>query len=726
MNRLSFIAASTVTLMATVSAVAIQPVNAQNWRQLAQMVNIDARQSEIERRINEAVSSGRLSAQEATTYKNTLAQIATQEAQYRGADGRLSIMENLRLSYDLDALSRDLEAHLGERKAPPALTDVDARQTEINLRITEGLSSGRLTAQESAELKSEFDRIASQEASMRADANLSSTELLTLSLELDKLSSRLETMLGERAFEDVNLPGKRAELERKISDLLTTGKIGSAEAESMRQELARIASREAALSQTGGRLTNAEKLALALDLERLNTRVERYMPGSATEVSGIDARQAEIDRRIVDGQAQGRLSATTALDLKAEADRIKTLEANFRADGVLSDAETLTLARDLDNLARRIDTLAQTATTLPGINEMQNQIRRRMSDAVTANRLTQGEAERLRHEFERIQARERVFRADGVLTDSETLSLSSELEQLNTRITRALSPLPEIAGKEAHFERAISDALQAGRLTQQSASLLREDLDRIAQLEATMRRSGQAMTDSEVLALNREYNALQARFDSSLSASAPPTPTPAPVDTSKVAPDTRGHWAESYVATLSNRGVIGGFPDGSFRPNDYITRAQFAAIATRALDLPPASYRNNFRDLPSTHWGANAIASASSAGLIAGFPDGTFRPEDQITRAQALVILANALRNASSDMSALNQYSDAAAVPAWARPSVAKAASAGIIVSYPNPAMIRPTSLATRADVAALTYQTMASLGESLPTIRVGVRGATQ
>lgn len=722
MNRISFLAATVTLITTTVSAMAVQPAEAQNWRQLAQMVNIDARQSELERRINEAVSAGRLSDGNAAAYRSKLAQIASQEAQYRGDNGRLSLMENLRLAYDLDALSRDLEAHLGQRTTPPALTDIDARQAEISQRISEGLASGRLTAQESAELKTEFERIAAQETSLRADGNLSNSELLTLSLDLDKLSLRLETVLGERSFGDINIAERSAELRGKIADLLASGKIGTEEAKAMRQELARIAARESSLMQSGGRLTQAEKLTLALDLERLNTRIERFTPGTSTEVAGIDARQADIDKRIVDAQASGRLSATVALELKSEADRIKALESNFRSDGVLSDAETLTLARDLDSLSNRVNSLTQTST-LPGINDMQRAINKRISEAVTANRLSPAEADSLRTEFERIRARERVFRADGTLTDSETLSLSGELEDLNRRISRALSPLPKIAGKRAYFERAIADALQGGRLTQQVTASLRADLERIAQLETTMRASGQDLTDAEVLALSREYNALQTRLDSSLTASTPPPPA---IDTSKVAPDTRGHWAEGYVATLSNRGVIGGFPDGSFKPNDFITRAQFAAIATRALDLPAAAYRNNFRDLPASHWGANAIASASNAGLIAGFPDGTFRPEDKITRAQALVILANALRNVQTDMSALNGYSDASTVPTWARPSVAKAATAGIIVSYPDPSVIRPDSLATRADVAALTYQTMASLGESLPTIRVGVRGATQ
>ncbi|MBA3993041.1 MAG: hypothetical protein C0469_05885 [Cyanobacteria bacterium DS2.3.42] len=211
------------------------------------------------------------------------------------------------------------------------------------------------------------------------------------------------------------------------------------------------------------------------------------------------------------------------------------------------------------------------------------------------------------------------------------------------------------------------------------------------------------------------------RLDAEISRTASKPPK---IDTTGAAADTRGHWAEQYIALLSKRGTIGGFPDGSFKPNDYITRAQFAAIASRALNLPPAGRSANFKDVPAKYWAANVISQVSDAGLVTGFPDGGFRPEDKITRAQALVILAKALHNPNADTSSMSRFKDGNTVPTWALPSVAKAANAGIIVSYPDPESIKPNELATRADVAALTYQTMANLGEKLPQIRVGLEAS--
>ncbi|WP_218079476.1 S-layer homology domain-containing protein [Anthocerotibacter panamensis] len=189
--------------------------------------------------------------------------------------------------------------------------------------------------------------------------------------------------------------------------------------------------------------------------------------------------------------------------------------------------------------------------------------------------------------------------------------------------------------------------------------------------------------------------------------------------------DTQGYWGEPYVETLSQQGVIGGFPDGTFRPNNFITRAQFAAIAAKALNLPTSGGGDQFVDVSRGYWASRAIQAVSSSGLVTGFPDGTFRPEDRITRAQALVILAKALPQSATDAQALAAYRDSRAVPEWAMASVTKAASARIIVNFPNSDEIEPNSLATRGEVAALMYQTLDKLGNRLPPVTIGLVGAS-
>ncbi|WP_414408427.1 S-layer homology domain-containing protein [Synechococcus sp. W55.1] len=181
--------------------------------------------------------------------------------------------------------------------------------------------------------------------------------------------------------------------------------------------------------------------------------------------------------------------------------------------------------------------------------------------------------------------------------------------------------------------------------------------------------------------------------------------------------DTFGHWAQAYIETLSAQGVLNGFPDGTFRPNEPVTRAQFATIVNTAFRLRNTSGTFiGFRDVPPTHWAASAISTAAANNLVAGFPDGTFRPEQPVTRTEALVVLTNAIGNtgaipAAQPSDLFSRYRDAAAIPNWALAQLAAANRAGLIVNYPDPMLLEPNRPATRAEVAAFTHQAMLSRG---------------
>jgi hypothetical protein len=183
--------------------------------------------------------------------------------------------------------------------------------------------------------------------------------------------------------------------------------------------------------------------------------------------------------------------------------------------------------------------------------------------------------------------------------------------------------------------------------------------------------------------------------------------------------DTNGHWAQQYIDALSNAGVIGGFPDGTFRPNQQVTRAQFAAIVNKALQLGGSSSTSPFWDVPNSHWAAGSVAAAANSGLVAGFPDGSFRPEQNVTRAQSLVVLVNGVQppatNAANVPNILSRYRDSAAIPTWAAHHIARAAESNLVVNYPDPALLEPNRSATRAEVAAFTYQTLVRQGRLGP-----------
>ena len=103
-------------------------------------------------------------------------------------------------------------------------------------------------------------------------------------------------------------------------------------------------------------------------------------------------------------------------------------------------------------------------------------------------------------------------------------------------------------------------------------------------------------------------------------------------------------WYGTTVATLADMGIVKGYEDGTFRPNAPITRAEFAAIATRFFEETGATYEpGTFTDVTGSEWFAGAIMDAVNLGLIGGYEDGTVRPNNNITRAEACAIVNRTL-----------------------------------------------------------------------------------
>ena len=102
-------------------------------------------------------------------------------------------------------------------------------------------------------------------------------------------------------------------------------------------------------------------------------------------------------------------------------------------------------------------------------------------------------------------------------------------------------------------------------------------------------------------------------------------------------------WYNNAISTLSNMGVIGGYADGTFRPDAPISRAEFAKIAVSFSNVADLSYRGYFADVKESDWFSGFVAAAKDAGLIEGYNDGTFQPEKAITRAEVCTIVNRTL-----------------------------------------------------------------------------------
>ncbi|MEO0351533.1 MAG: S-layer homology domain-containing protein [Cyanobacteria bacterium P01_A01_bin.15] len=204
-----------------------------------------------------------------------------------------------------------------------------------------------------------------------------------------------------------------------------------------------------------------------------------------------------------------------------------------------------------------------------------------------------------------------------------------------------------------------------------------------------------------------------------------PQPAPPPPDDSIAPPlnldsqfrDVVGHWAAPFIDAMATADLIKGFFDGSFRPDALVTRAEFAALAMATFPATGSEQRRfqPFRDVASDFWARPVIYQAQAQGFIAGFPDNTFRPNDPMIRAQALVALINGLKLGEGSASEIGVYDDRAYVPPYAVEEVAMATRRSIVVNYPNVAELRPMQPITRSETTALVYQCLVTLGRMRP-----------
>lgn len=174
-------------------------------------------------------------------------------------------------------------------------------------------------------------------------------------------------------------------------------------------------------------------------------------------------------------------------------------------------------------------------------------------------------------------------------------------------------------------------------------------------------------------------------------------------------------WAYPFIAALSQRGIISGFNDNTFRPNQPVTRAEFATFVQRAFDQSPTESTEQYKDIASDFWAAPAIQEATRTGFLTGYPGNVFQPTQQIPRVQALVALVSGLNLSSQSPTdqTLQTYQDAAQVPNWASDQVAAATEAGLVVNYPDQESLRPNALTTRAEAAAFIHQALAQAGQA-------------
>jgi len=222
--------------------------------------------------------------------------------------------------------------------------------------------------------------------------------------------------------------------------------------------------------------------------------------------------------------------------------------------------------------------------------------------------------------------------------------------------------------------------------------------------------------------------AIQRSFGIFAGAAAPITtidsPAPASTMVSVFSDVPSGYWAGCAIDKLACANVIAGYPDRTFKPTLPVSRAEFASLIVKGLNLnlecPCLSNQKIFKDVSSNHWANPVIAKAVQDGIMYGYPNHTFKPTLPVSRAEALTAMAHGIKcdiDSSQAQTILSQYSDGNKVPQWAQIPVAKALQAGLLKDSPNCKVIDPCNDASRAEIASMLQSTRVANGlDTVPT----------
>lgn len=175
-------------------------------------------------------------------------------------------------------------------------------------------------------------------------------------------------------------------------------------------------------------------------------------------------------------------------------------------------------------------------------------------------------------------------------------------------------------------------------------------------------------------------------------------------------------WGRSYITELASNGIVNGYPDGTFRPNDNVKRADFLIMLLRGLgvDISAEASVDNFTDVETGAYYANACAIAKQMGIATGNPDGSFAPNSFITRQDMMILAKKALERElgneiTGDAAVLEQFSDRGEISAYAVDSLAAMVEQGVVSGMSGG--IAPKNNTTRAQAAVIISKIMENIG---------------
>ncbi|MFM7529931.1 MAG: S-layer homology domain-containing protein [Nodosilinea sp.] len=187
------------------------------------------------------------------------------------------------------------------------------------------------------------------------------------------------------------------------------------------------------------------------------------------------------------------------------------------------------------------------------------------------------------------------------------------------------------------------------------------------------------------------------------------------------------HWIYPILQNLGQRQRLKGFPDGLFRPEEGMTRAELTTQLAQlnitnlahvsSSSTGQAISNPSYRDVDPQHWAYRPIQSVVQTSYMAGYPDGSFRPDQPLTRLQVVLSLSQGLglKSQNSPTQVLQSYEDHQQVPDWGAQALAASLEAGLVIGEPESNKLEPNRLATRAEVISMIHAVLIYTGQIKP-----------
>ncbi len=481
---------------------------------------LNERMNNVERRILDAISSGRLSSQQGGDLKRQFESILDIEAQFRAEPDRFTHWQIIKIHSLLDRLSGQVEASMGDRDL--AAVDLEFARQDLLKRIDLAAQHGRLTPAEVTSVKQRFNRILALETALRRqNGRLTYADKLMLSIDFDHLAQEIRRQMGDRSITLPEIAKASTNLDLKIQEGVKAGKISETQAAEFRLQLKELQAAEEEM-QKSGRADREALIALGVSAEQIANTVARLLEPPMS----VDARLAKIDHRLGMALDGGELTPMETMQLKEDLDALIAARA---ASGTASNTSEVlpALKLDLARLESRLDRqLHSPGRVWTGMTAILTNIGARDKAAAAAKRLTEEEAKSISDDLQKLSTRKQQLESSpGGINSAQALELAEDIERLSARLEKTMKDrdmaVPEIDALTKAINNRIAEATMAGDISSGEARSAVLNLGEINSLKERHKISDNSLSNREIFNIAFELERLSTNMEEEMHGHAP-------------------------------------------------------------------------------------------------------------------------------------------------------------------------------------------------------------